>query len=83
MLGYTNHPEGPVNGYTMDEWRQFLAGAKLDNFASVERLVSFLQRGGSRRTLSQPRSLWRAKCAFSFKSPKKTLGSLQRQCNHQ
>jgi predicted secreted Zn-dependent protease len=31
----TNHPEGPVSEFTTDEWRHFLAGAKLGHFDDV------------------------------------------------
>jgi hypothetical protein len=32
LIGNTNSPEGPVSEFTTDEWRQFLAGAKLGDF---------------------------------------------------
>ena len=31
----TNNPEGPVSEFTTDEWRQFLAGAKLGDFDEI------------------------------------------------
>jgi hypothetical protein len=35
LLGNTNNPEGPVGEFTTDEWRQFLAGAKLGDFDEI------------------------------------------------
>jgi hypothetical protein len=35
LIGNTNNPEGPVSEFTIDEWRQFLAGAKLGDFDGV------------------------------------------------
>jgi predicted secreted Zn-dependent protease len=32
LIRNTNDPEGPVSVFTKDEWRQFLAGAKLGDF---------------------------------------------------
>jgi predicted secreted Zn-dependent protease len=32
VIGNTNNAEGPVNEFTADEWRHFLAGAKLGDF---------------------------------------------------
>jgi Domain of unknown function (DUF397) len=35
VIGNTNDPDGPVSEFTADEWRQFLAGAKLGDFDSI------------------------------------------------
>jgi predicted secreted Zn-dependent protease len=35
LIRNTNHPEGPISVFTMDEWRHFLAGAKLGDFDEV------------------------------------------------
>jgi predicted secreted Zn-dependent protease len=35
LIGNTNSPEGPVSEFTTDEWRQFLAGAKLGDFDGI------------------------------------------------
>jgi hypothetical protein len=35
LIGNTNSPEGLVSEFTMDEWRHFLAGAKLGDFDEV------------------------------------------------
>jgi hypothetical protein len=35
LIGNTNSPGGPVSEFTADEWRQFLAGAKLGDFDGV------------------------------------------------
>jgi hypothetical protein len=35
MIGNTNNPEGPVSRFTVDEWRHFLAGAKLGDFDGI------------------------------------------------
>jgi hypothetical protein len=35
LIGNTNSPDGPVSEFTMDEWRQFLAGAKLGDFDGI------------------------------------------------
>jgi hypothetical protein len=35
LIGNTNNPESPVTEFTIDEWRQFLAGAKLGDFDSI------------------------------------------------
>ncbi len=35
LIGNTNDPEGPVSEFTTDEWRQFLAGAKLGDFDGI------------------------------------------------
>jgi Domain of unknown function (DUF397) len=32
LIGNTSDPEAPVNEFTLEEWRQFLAGAKLGDF---------------------------------------------------
>ena len=32
LIGNTNNPEGPVSEFTKDEFREFLAGAKLGDF---------------------------------------------------
>jgi hypothetical protein len=35
MIGNTNNPEASVSEFTIDEWRQFLAGAKLGDFDGI------------------------------------------------
>lgn len=35
VIGKTSTPEGPVNRFTLDEWRRFLAGAKLGDFDEI------------------------------------------------
>jgi len=35
LIGNTNNLEGPVAEFTMDEWRQFLSGAKLGDFDGI------------------------------------------------
>jgi hypothetical protein len=35
IIGNTNNPEGPVSEFSMEEWRQFLAGAKLGDFDGI------------------------------------------------
>jgi hypothetical protein len=35
LIGNTNKPEGPISEFTIDEWRQFLAGAKLGDFDGI------------------------------------------------
>jgi len=35
LIGNTNNPEGAISEFTIDEWRQFLAGAKLGDFDGV------------------------------------------------
>lgn len=35
LIGNTSKPEGPVSEFTTDEWRQFLAGAKLGDFDGI------------------------------------------------
>jgi len=35
FIGNTNQPGAPVNEFTLDEWRQFLAGAKLGDFDEI------------------------------------------------
>lgn len=35
LIGNTNDPTGPVGEFTTDEWRQFLAGAKLGDFDGI------------------------------------------------
>jgi predicted secreted Zn-dependent protease len=32
LVASTKHPAGPVSEFTQDEWREFLAGAKLGEF---------------------------------------------------
>ena len=32
LIGNSRQPDGPVITYTRDEWREFLAGAKLGDF---------------------------------------------------
>lgn len=35
LIGNTGKPEAAVNEFTIDEWRQFLAGAKLGDFDGI------------------------------------------------
>jgi hypothetical protein len=35
IIGNTTKPDGPFGEYTTDEWRQFLAGAKLGDFDEI------------------------------------------------
>lgn len=35
VIGNTNNPDGPVSEFTVMEWRQFLAGAKLGDFDGI------------------------------------------------
>ena len=35
IIGNTNKPEGPFGEFTKDEWRQFIAGAKLGDFDGI------------------------------------------------
>jgi hypothetical protein len=35
LIGNTNNPEGPIGEFTTEEWRQFLAGAKLGDFDGI------------------------------------------------
>jgi predicted secreted Zn-dependent protease len=35
MIGNTNNPAAPVNEFSTDEWRQFLAGVKLGDFDGI------------------------------------------------
>ena len=35
FIGNTTDPEGAISKFTMDEWRHFLAGAKLGHFDEV------------------------------------------------
>ena len=35
LIANTNDPDGSVVKFTMEEWRQFLAGAKLGNFDGI------------------------------------------------
>lgn len=35
LVKNTSHPEGPVNEFTRDEWRHFVAGVKLGHFDEV------------------------------------------------
>ncbi len=35
LIGNTNDPEASVSEFSVDEWRQFLAGAKLGDFDGI------------------------------------------------
>ncbi|MGD0239261.1 MAG: DUF397 domain-containing protein [Streptosporangiaceae bacterium] len=35
LIGNTNDPDGRVSEFTVDEWRNFLAGAKLGDFDDI------------------------------------------------
>lgn len=35
LIGNTTKPDGPVSEFTVEEWRQFLAGAKLGDFDGI------------------------------------------------
>jgi Domain of unknown function (DUF397) len=35
VIGNTNMPEGPFGEFTVDEWRHFLAGAKMGDFDGI------------------------------------------------
>jgi hypothetical protein len=35
VIGNTNNPDGPFSEFTFEEWRQFLAGAKLGDFDEI------------------------------------------------
>jgi hypothetical protein len=35
VIGNTTKPDGPVSEFTVEEWRQFLAGAKLGDFDGI------------------------------------------------
>ena len=35
FIANTSNPESPVSTFTTDEWRQFLAGAKLGDFDGI------------------------------------------------
>ncbi len=35
FIGNTNGPNGAVSAFTVEEWRQFLAGAKLGDFDEI------------------------------------------------
>ena len=35
IIGSTNAPDGPFSEFTVEEWRQFLAGAKLGTFDEI------------------------------------------------
>jgi hypothetical protein len=35
LIGNANDPDAPVNEFTVDEWRQFLAGIKLGDFDGI------------------------------------------------
>jgi len=35
VIGSTNDPDGPVSEFTVDEWRNFLAGARLGDFDGI------------------------------------------------
>lgn len=35
LIGNTNHPESAACEFTVDEWRQFLAGVKLGDFDGI------------------------------------------------
>jgi predicted secreted Zn-dependent protease len=32
LIGNTGNPEGPFSEFTLEEWRQFLAGVRLGDF---------------------------------------------------
>jgi hypothetical protein len=40
FIGNTSNPESPVSEFTADEWREFLAGAKLGDFDNLISLHS-------------------------------------------
>jgi hypothetical protein len=35
LIGNSSQPEAPVSVFTTDEWREFLAGAKLGHFDGI------------------------------------------------
>jgi predicted secreted Zn-dependent protease len=35
LIGNTSNPEAPVTEFTVSEWQQFLAGAKLGDFDGI------------------------------------------------
>jgi predicted secreted Zn-dependent protease len=35
IIGNTNNPQGPFSEFTVDEWRQFLAGVRLGDFDEI------------------------------------------------
>lgn len=35
LIGNTSDPSGPVNEFTVEEWLQFLAGAKRGDFDNI------------------------------------------------
>jgi len=35
LIGNTTSPEGPLSEFTIEEWRHFLAGAKLGDFDGI------------------------------------------------
>jgi len=35
LIGNTSSQDGPLSEFTVDEWRQFLAGAKLGDFDGI------------------------------------------------
>ena len=35
FIGNTSDPDGPVSEFTTEEWRQFLAGARLGDFDGI------------------------------------------------
>jgi hypothetical protein len=35
LIGNTNDPDASISKFTLDEWRQFLAGAKLGDFDEI------------------------------------------------
>ena len=35
LIGNTNDPNAPVNEFTAEEWRQFIAGVKLGDFDEI------------------------------------------------
>jgi Domain of unknown function (DUF397) len=35
VIGNTGNPDGPFSEFTIEEWRQFLAGAKLGHFDEI------------------------------------------------
>jgi hypothetical protein len=35
LIGNTSNPEGPFSEFSLEEWRSFLAGAKLGDFDDI------------------------------------------------
>jgi hypothetical protein len=35
LIGNSNEPDAPVSVFTIDEWREFVAGAKLGHFDGI------------------------------------------------